>query len=263
MNPHKNSQQARPLLTIIFHVYNNQKVLDLQTEKWLEWSDIAKLEVIFIDDGSKPPLDLSKIPSWVRKARIIDDIAWNQPGAKNLAAHLASGSWLLFLDADQFFFKNEILDILTQLNTLDQHTLYRFKRFSANTGKEIESHQNCQLIHKPDYEDFGGYDEDFAGNYGHEDAYFERLWRLQGRKIALLQTPRIMDRSELGTTGLVRNARINELLRRRKIRHLHCLQNPIGRALLSLTPLFKLLLKMQVLADGMPREKIRFQWKEL
>jgi glycosyltransferase involved in cell wall biosynthesis len=263
MNLSKHSQQNRPLLTIIFHIYNNQEALNFQIEKWLEWSEIAKLEVILIDDGSNPALDLSKIPSWIRKVRIIDDIAWNQPGAKNLGAHLALGSWLLFLDADQFFCKNEILDILAQLNTLDPHTLYRFKRFSAKTGQEIESHQNCQLIHKNDYDDFGGYDEDFSGNYGHEDAYFERLWRLQGRKIALLQTPRIMDRSELGTQGLVRNARINELLRRRKIRHLHCLQNRLGKALLSFTPLFNLLIKMQVLANGLPCEKIRFKWKEL
>lgn len=263
MNPSKYSQQDQPVLTVIFHIYNNQEALDLQAERWIEWSNLANLEILLVDDGSNPPLDLSKIPDSVRKVRIIDNIPWNQPGAKNLGAHLALGPWLLFLDADQFFYKNEILDILTQLKTLDQHTLYRFRRFSAKTGNEIESHQNCQLIHKKAYDEFGGYDEDFAGNYGHEDAFFERFWRLMGRNVTLLQSPHITDHSELGTIGLVRNARINELLRRRKIRHLHCLQNPFARLLLSFTPFFNVLLKTQVLANGLPGEKIRFKWEEL
>jgi hypothetical protein len=46
LNPHQNNQQDQPL-SIIFHVYNNQEALDMQTEKWLEWKDIAKLEVVF------------------------------------------------------------------------------------------------------------------------------------------------------------------------------------------------------------------------
>ena len=67
------------------------------------------MELIFLDDGSTPSLDLAVISHWVRKVRILDDIPWNQPGAKNLAVKLSIGSWILFLDADQFIDKEKIL----------------------------------------------------------------------------------------------------------------------------------------------------------
>ncbi|NDC66130.1 MAG: hypothetical protein EBZ73_05900, partial [Burkholderiaceae bacterium] len=74
------------LLTLIVHIYNNQNLVNLQSETWKEWGNIPELEIIFVDDGSQPRLDLSMLPNWVKKFRITDDIPWNQPGAKNLAS---------------------------------------------------------------------------------------------------------------------------------------------------------------------------------
>ncbi len=258
-----NYPQNLTVLTVIIHIYNNQKVLDLQAQFWSGWEQVPNLELIFIDDGSIPPLDLKHIPAWVRKIRILDDIPWNQPGAKNLGASLSSSPWLLFLDADQFLDKNALGELLGRLPKLAKGTIYRFNRYCAKTNRALEIHQNCQLISKLDYENFGGYDEDFSGNYGHEDAYLERLWRLLGGKIEVLDKPHISDLSEMKTMGLNRNDRPNELLRRRKIRYWHCIQNPIGKFILSHPWILKSLIKIKFLADGRPTKKIRFHWIEI
>ncbi len=251
------------VLSLVIHIYNNQELLNLQINNWKDWGYIPDLELIFLDDGSSPELDLSVIPKWVRKIRIIDDIPWNQPGAKNLAATLATGSWLLFLDADQLLDREKILRLIYQLPNLNENNIYRFKRFCAKTHGELTVHQNCQLIANNTFEKFGGYDEDFAGNYGHEDAYFERLWRFKGGEIVTLDRPCLIDYSNLETKGLSRNGRINELLRRRKMRYWHLNKTIFGRFLLLNPLIFQLLLKFNVIADGRTTNKIRFNWKEV
>jgi glycosyltransferase involved in cell wall biosynthesis len=250
------------ILSIVIHIYNNQKALNLQIQSWKTWRGIPNLELIFIDDCSKPQLDISAVPTWVRKVRIIDDISWNQPGAKNLGAKLASGAWLMFLDADQFFNKSDILKLITLLVGFRQNTIYRFKRRCSKNNLTLDVHQNCQLISKQDYENFGGYDEDFAGNYGHEDAYFERLWKFKRGKIEVLNELCLSDHPELSTAGLNRNSLSNKLLRRRKMRYWHVIKNPIGRFILANPLILKLLFKMNFLANGQPTKKIRFNWKE-
>jgi len=256
------AQAHSNILSIVVHIYNNQEVLNLQAKYWQKWGSIQNLELILIDDGSHPRLDFSAIPPWVKKIRVTSDIAWNQPGAKNLGARLASGSWLLFIDADQFFNENDILNLTKKLAEFKHNIIYRFKRRCSKTGRELEIHQNCQLISKQDYEDFGGYDEDFAGSYGHEDAYFERLWKFKGGNIVVLDEPTLSDLSELRTTGLNRNGRNNELLRRRKMRYWHIISNPIGKLILASPLTLNLLIKIKLIANGGPTKKIRFQWEE-
>ena len=256
------TQTNSNVLSIVIHIYNNQEVLNLQTKYWKKWVSIENLELILIDDGSNPRLDFSAVPSWVKKIHITTDIAWNQPGAKNLGATLAIGSWLLFIDADQFFTSNDIQELIDKLSQFEKNTIYRFKRRCSKTGQPLVIHQNCQLISKQDYEHFGGYDEDFAGHYGHEDAYFERLWRFKGGKIIVLNEPYLSDLSELRTTGLNRNDRCNELLRRKKIRYWHIMSNPLGRLILASPLVVNLLIKIKLIANGQPTRQIRFDWKE-
>jgi len=109
---------TKKLISVVIHIYNNQEVLNLQTNAWQEWSDIKELELIFIDDGSNPRLDTTKVPNWVKKFRVIEDIPWNQPGAKNLASHVSTGEWLFFLDADQLLQRDQIIALIKTTNQL-------------------------------------------------------------------------------------------------------------------------------------------------
>jgi glycosyltransferase involved in cell wall biosynthesis len=254
---------TKKLISVVIHIYNNQEVLNLQTNAWQEWSDIKELELIFIDDGSNPRLDTTKVPNWVKKFRVIEDIPWNQPGAKNLASHVSTGEWLFFLDADQLLQRDQIIALIKTTNQLKSGTIYRLRRFCSKSKKELSSHQNCQLISRKDYLSFGGYDEDFAGNYGHEDAYFERLWKFKGGGIVLLDQPYLQDHSEYETKNLNRNSRPNELLRRKKIRYWHIKKNPIGSIFLSIPILFALLIKIKLIANGAPSKQLRFRWEQI
>ncbi len=251
------------LLTLIVHIYNNQNLVNLQSETWKEWGNIPELEIIFVDDGSQPRLDLSMLPNWVKKFRITDDIPWNQPGAKNLASKFSSSDWLFFLDADQFLSKVDIDLLLNQVKNFEKRNLYRFRRFSFSTNCELSSHQNCQIISKSDFIFFGGYDEDFAGFYGFEDAYFERLWIFKGNFIALLDKPHLIDRSNFETKNLNRDSRRNELLRRKKMLYWHINKNALGRAILSNELILRALIKTGLIADGRPSSQLRFKWEEI
>ncbi len=254
---------TKKLISIIIHIYNNQEVLDLQANLWQEFSDIKNLELIFIDDGSEPPLDTKKIPNWVKKFRIIEDIPWNQPGAKNLASHVSTGEWLFFIDADQLLKKEQLIALINSINQLKSGTIYRLPRFCSKSKRKLSSHQNCQIISKKDYLAFGGYDEDFSGNYGHEDAYFERLWRFKGGGIKLLDQPQLQDHSEYETKNLNRNSRLNELLRRKKMRYWHIRNNFVGNFLLSLPGVMEFLIRLKLIANGSPSEQLRFRWEEI
>jgi glycosyltransferase involved in cell wall biosynthesis len=250
-------------ISLIIHIYNNQELLDLQASLWGEWSELAGLEIIFIDDGSNPKLNLSGIPSWVKKYRVLDDISWNQPGAKNLAAEQSSADWLFFLDADQFLKKEDLIDLIQLSKNFKEKILYRFRRFSFPDLSELSSHQNCQIISKKDYIEHGGYDEDFAGHYGYEDAYFERLWIHRGNFISLLNKPFLIDRSNFETKNLNRNGRRNELLRRKKMLYWHLSANFIGRFFLRQPLILRALIKVKLIADGRNLERIRFNWEKL
>lgn len=251
------------LLTLIVHIYNNQQLVRLQSEAWGKWGNIPELEIIFIDDGSQPRLDLSMMPNWVKKFRVINDIPWNQPGAKNLASKFSSSDWLFFLDADQFLSKSDINLLLNQVKNFKKKNMYRFKRFSFPAKHELSTHQNCQIISKSDFIDFGGYDEDFAGFYGFEDAYLERLWIFKGNHINVLEKPHLTDFSNFETKNLNRDSRRNELLRRKKMLYWHINKNFLGRIVLSNKYTLQALIKIGLIADGRPSPQLRFKWEEI
>jgi len=50
------------LLSVIVHVYNNQKAVNDQAAQWNQWDLGNDVELIFIDDCSTIPLDVSRLP---------------------------------------------------------------------------------------------------------------------------------------------------------------------------------------------------------
>lgn len=251
------------LLSVIVHIYNNQKALEDQAAMWKTWDLGNKVELVFIDDCSSPQLDLSSLPLATKCYRILDDIPWNMPGAKNLGALKASGEWLLFYDTDQFLDSEGLKKLVEQLPVLPARTIFRFNRFDLKDHKPLPIHQNCQVIRKKEYLDLGGYDEDFSGAYGHDDSYFERLWTFYGGKISVLKEPYIFDDDRLATQNLDRDKKRNRLLRRKKMRHLHIESYTQGKALLKSTFIFNFLIKCQFIANGRPQSNIRFKWEEI
>ena len=251
------------LLSIIVHVYNNQKAVNDQAAQWNQWDLGNDVELIFIDDCSTVPLDISRLPSKVRCFRILDYIAWNMPGAKNLAAVQAKGDWLFFYDADQFLDADGLKKLVEQLKVLPANALYRFHRFKLGDNSVLPIHQNCQVLKKTDYVEVGGYDEDFSGAYGHDDSYFERIWTFRKGVITVLDEPFILDDGELATQNLNRDTHKNRVLRRKKMRYWHIHSFWLGKWLLKSTFIFKMLVNTRLIADGRPQPQIRFNWEPI
>ena len=118
------------------------------------------LPTMIVDDCSSLPLGpLDNI----KVLRIIDDIKWNQPGARNLGFQELDG-WVLCCDIDHLVTK-ETYEEISKLK-LEVGTVYYLGRHDVTNSK------NVYIMHKTDFEKIGGYDEDFSGNYGFDDIHF-------------------------------------------------------------------------------------------
>lgn len=164
-------------LTLITHVYNAQQPVDHQLARWLRYDPalLARLEFLVIDDHSDAPLQIDKGPLNLRLLRVADDIAWNMPGCRNLAALQARTEWMLFFDVDNVADEAAIARIVNALPRLDTNRLHVFRRTEG--GVDVEPHINSFLITRQGFFRAGGYDEDFSGHYGFEDVLFRTQWR--------------------------------------------------------------------------------------
>ena len=177
---------AEPVLSVITHVYNAQGGVDEQLDSWrtLPTPIREKIEFIVIDDHSDTPLTVNSLGLNVRLFRVLDDIDWNMPGCRNLAALHASAPWMLFFDVDNVLPAPMAIRLIEGLPTLDPLTLYVFRRI--HDGVEVVPHINSFLITKRGFYRAGGYDEDFSGHYGFEDVLFRNMWRRYVGKEVLL-----------------------------------------------------------------------------
>lgn len=119
-----------------------------------------EIPTMIVDDCAHIPLGpLDNI----KVLRVIDDIKWNQPGARNLGFQELS-DWVLCCDIDHLVTK----DVYEKINLLDlkQGTVYFLGR------NDVSNSTTVYLMHKTDFEKIGGYDEDFSGNYGYDDIHF-------------------------------------------------------------------------------------------
>ena len=146
-------------ITIIYTYYGQkERIRGILKEKHPD------ARVIIVDDCSPRPL--GKLDG-IDVYRVMEDIAWNQPGSKNLGFQQAKG-WIVCADIDHLVTKQNVEDILKLKKK--RGTVYYL-------GREDNNSWNVFLIHKKDFELIGGYDEDFSGNYGYDDIDF--LWRCQ------------------------------------------------------------------------------------
>lgn len=123
------------------------------------------LNTVIVDDCSHEPLGPIE---GIKIVRIIDDIKWNQPGARNLGFHVSNG-WIVCADIDHLVLKENIEQL--EKTNLKRGTIYYL-------GREDTNSVNIYVIHKDDFDSIGGYDEDFCGNYGYDDIHFYNKCRV-------------------------------------------------------------------------------------
>jgi glycosyltransferase involved in cell wall biosynthesis len=138
------------------------------------------IAVIVVDDGSpdgdavgRPigcPLEIYKIGV---------DIRWNQDAARNIAAHHADTLWLLLTDIDHMVPVETFEMILRE--KLKKTTAYRFSRVTLEQPgakpqvTPYKPHPNSWLMRRELFWYMGGYDERFAGYYGTDADFRNRI----------------------------------------------------------------------------------------
>jgi hypothetical protein len=183
--------------TLIMAYYRNPTMLKRHYDLWGRLSDEikAKLRIIIVDDGSPkelqaplPPSDLA-IPTSI--FRLLVDIRWNQDACRNLGVEKSTTPWILLTDMDHMV-TPKLLERLI-FNVCDPRIAYRFGRVSAPGLEPYKFHPNSWFMTRRLYNRIGGYDERFAGWYGTDGDFRDRLNRVAGLveiKEHLIRVPR-------------------------------------------------------------------------
>lgn len=139
-----------------------------------------QLGMIVVDDGSPSGLAFGRqIGLPLSVYRIDVDVRWNQDAARNIAAHHARTRWLLLTDMDHLV--PEATWRALCADKLNKEYVYRFQRCTLDADGEkptispYKPHPNSWLMTKDMYDRIGGYDERFAGHYGTDAEFRDRV----------------------------------------------------------------------------------------
>ena len=177
------------MLTFVMATYGQPKML----EKWWETlrtypeAVAAKIRLVIVDDHGDPPAEIPEDIRGIFKAalyRVTKNIPWNQPGARNLGVHVAKTDWLLLLDPDMVVEPKVATALLVHSRKMKRGQLVKLLlRYTDNTYDATSP--NVYLLHKADFNQVGGYDEDYAGHKGWSDVQF--MHTLRGFKMRFLK----------------------------------------------------------------------------
>jgi len=121
-------------LSIVIAVLNSHEMVRRQMLHFNKFDLDGHIEVLFIDDGSKPPLELNIPTSFncgIFSTNNFND--WTQPKARNFGVEKAQGEMVLCTDIDHIIPK-ETIDFVVD-NDFD---VVRFKRFVGTLDENGE-----------------------------------------------------------------------------------------------------------------------------
>jgi glycosyltransferase involved in cell wall biosynthesis len=128
--------EATRSVSVIIPAYNCQESLDLTLASLSHQTYPAELtEVVVVDDGSEPPIELPKIrPENCRIVRVADhSTGWGRSNALHVGALNSSGEILHWLDADMVVFPEHVAAQARWHHVSDEVVTLGYKRF-VNTG---------------------------------------------------------------------------------------------------------------------------------
>lgn len=144
----------------------------------------SRIQFVVVDDGSPLPVQLPKdLELNVLLLRVCQDIAWNQPGARNLGVVLSRSEKVLMTDVDHEF-PEETLRYLVGKKCPPRH-MYKPARREWD-GEVINPHPNTFLLCRSTFLRYFGYDEEFVGQYGFDDLMFCEWQRYNGTRFLRL-----------------------------------------------------------------------------
>lgn len=202
-------------ITLCLAYYRNPGMLrrQLGALRQLDPRLAAQLELIVVDDGS--PAEQAALPIFLEVGeiriprqlfRMGVDIAWNMDACRNLAVSKASTPWVLLTDIDHMVPEATWRKILNL--GLNPGAAYKFARVSEPKLDPYKPHPNTWLMSRDLYDRAGGYDERFAGWYGTDGDFRNRVAKLGpvvNLKEVIVRVPREVT-PDASTTTLTRRS---------------------------------------------------------
>ena len=169
------------MLTIVMAVYGQPKMLAHQLATISRYGDdvLDQLKMVIVDDHGDPPASIvpPELAAMVdlKLFRVTEDIPWNQMGARNIGMRESEG-WVVMLDPDMVIEPEMISKFIDRANTASRGTVTKFALRWPGHPLGFTS-PNTWLVHKRDFFDCGGYDEDFRGHKGWSDCLLQECFR--------------------------------------------------------------------------------------
>lgn len=188
-------------LSIVTPVLDSHEIVRRQLLHYGRMELPNTVEIILVDDGSKPPLRSMPLPK-VRNLAIIethDPRPWTWALARNAGARAARGEYLLMCDIDYIIPRGAIDDAMglvedrmnfqREFGVLDEEgqftqDLAELRRWGLteqriqDRGVRVSAHTNDFVMRRSTYWDLGGYRTDLVGKpYPQgEDRCFQGVW---------------------------------------------------------------------------------------
>lgn len=181
-------------LSIVSHYYGNAPAVELMLSSFrgLAAARPGAFDFVLVDDHSHEPIDTKRFEGieGLRVFCIVEDVRWNMPAARNIGVHEALCGKILLMDIDHIVDPSLVDVLLDDAEGLSPGEIGSFPRMKrANGGwKQVDPHINSFMLHKSDFLAMGGYEEQFSGNYGHEDKFFKVCSRRHGLVSTMLKT---------------------------------------------------------------------------
>ena len=125
-------------VSIVIPVLNSHEILRRQILHFERMRLPGDVELIIVDDGSNPPLQL---PSWVRGHATHDSRPWSWAPARNAGARIAKGDYLLMTDIDHIL----SLDLVNAVRTFGGQKM-QFKRELAVLDNDGLFSQDLEIL---------------------------------------------------------------------------------------------------------------------
>lgn len=186
-----------PELTFVYSYYENPKMFQIQQRIWGSYPEYLqrRLEVIVTDDCSseKPlkPKHIIPMQYGFQAYRIQKKVPWNWLEARNIGAKHAQGKWLLLTDMDHVVSPKVLSWLLNHLQELNADFVYQFSRV-LSTGEPYKFHNDSFFVQKDLFWRCGGYDEDYAGNYGTSGMFRRRLFDAAAGNHLFIKLPLVL-----------------------------------------------------------------------
>lgn len=178
-------------ISVVMAYYENPTMLARQYKSFdaLPFAVKNHFEYVVVDDGS--PRSPADPPSWeltygFQLWRMDQDIRWNQDACRNLGVKYAKHPWVLITDMDHMIPDATLRAVMTE--HLSERAAYKFTRVNDQTFDAYKPHPNSWLMTKKLYDEIGGYDERFAGWYGTDWDFRDRVV-LKAQYVKMLPYP--------------------------------------------------------------------------